>query len=172
MSVVGTYPRYVRKSKAAKAHLSPNGSGKISGGNLLLLFGGHTWGVSLRLGIACVLSCSDVGIQNRKMCVCTVSNVGTYPRYVRKSKAAEAHLSPNRNGKISGGNLLLILSGHTCGVSLRLEIVCELSYGDVGMQNKKMCVCTVSDIGPYPRYVRIINDVLIRYFFSDTPRCV
>ena len=28
----------------------------MSGRNLLLLLGGHTWGVSLRLGIVCVLS--------------------------------------------------------------------------------------------------------------------
>ena len=41
-------------------------------------------------GIVCVLSCGDVEMQNRKMCTYTVSDVGTYPRYVRKSKAAEA----------------------------------------------------------------------------------
>ncbi len=35
-----------------------------------------------------------------------------------------------------------------------------------------MCASIVSDVGTYPRYVRIINDVLIRYFFSDTSRCV
>ena len=37
-----------------------------------------------------MLSCGDVEMQNRKMCTYTVSDVGTYPRYVRKSKAAEA----------------------------------------------------------------------------------
>ena len=37
------------------------------------------------------------------------------------------------------------------------ELFVMLSCGDVGIQNRKMCV-------------RIINDVLIRYFFSDTPR--
>jgi len=32
------------------------------GGNLLLPLVGHTWGVSLRLGIVCVLLCGDVGV--------------------------------------------------------------------------------------------------------------
>ena len=92
----------------------------MSCGNLLLLPGGHTWGVSLRLGIVCVLSYGDVVVKNRKMSFCAVSDVGTYPRYVRKSKASEVHLCPNGRGNMSGENLLLLLGGHTWGVSLRL----------------------------------------------------
>ena len=60
----GHRPLRASKEKFFEAFLCPNGNGKMSGGNLLLLPCGHTWGVSLRLGIACVLSYGDVEMQN------------------------------------------------------------------------------------------------------------
>ena len=47
----------------------------MSGGNLQFILGGHTWGVSLRLGIACVLSYGDIGMQNRGSVVSCMSFV-------------------------------------------------------------------------------------------------
>ena len=41
----------------------------MSGGNLLLLPGGHTWVCPYVCGIVYVLSCGDVGMQNREFTV-------------------------------------------------------------------------------------------------------